>query len=95
MMGLIETAVTCTTIMMAGFTFTKVVSSVFIIMFRKSSEDITRSVIANTTNSIIEITLSRGTNIRDIPGTPQERKNGRIEAEGDVKVQDIRSVNLN
>jgi hypothetical protein len=81
--------------MMAGFTFTKVVSSVFIIMFRKSSEDITRSVIANTTNSIIEIILSRGINIRDIPGTPQESKNGRIEAEGDVKVQDIRSVNLN
>jgi hypothetical protein len=76
MMGRIETAVTCTTTMMAGFTFIKVVSTVFIITFRKTSEDITRSDIANITNSIIAIILSRGTNIRDTPGTPQDRKNG-------------------
>jgi hypothetical protein len=92
--------------MMAGFTFIKVVSTVFIITFRKTSEDITRSDIANITNSIIAIILSRGTNIRDIPGTPQERKNGgnetyqrraeiQTEAESDLKIQDIRSGNLN
>jgi len=76
MMGRIETALTCTITMMAGFTFIKVVSTVFIITFRKTCEDITRSAIANITNSIIGNILTRGTNIRDTQGTPQERKNG-------------------
>jgi hypothetical protein len=66
--------------MMAGFTFIKAVSTVFIITFRKTSEDITRSAIANITNSIIAIILIRGTNIRGTQGTPQEGKNGRDEA---------------
>jgi predicted ThiF/HesA family dinucleotide-utilizing enzyme len=65
--------------MMAGFTFIKAVSTVFIITFRKTSEDITRSAIANITNSIIAIILSRGTNIPDTQGIPQERKNGGTE----------------
>jgi hypothetical protein len=65
--------------MMVGFTFIKAVITVLIITFRKTCEGITRSAIANITNSIIAIILSRGTNIRDTPGAPQERKNGGIE----------------
>jgi len=76
MMGRIETVMTSTTIMMAGFTFIKVVSTVFIMTFRQTSEDITRSPIANITNSIIENILTLGTNIRDTQGTPQEKRNG-------------------
>jgi len=76
MMGRIETVMTSTTTMMAGFTFIKVVSTVFIMTFRQTSEDITRSPIANITNSIIENILTLGTNIRDTQGTPQEKRNG-------------------
>ncbi|OGQ00153.1 MAG: hypothetical protein A2026_16350 [Deltaproteobacteria bacterium RBG_19FT_COMBO_46_12] len=76
MMGRIETAMTSTTTMMAGFTFIKVVSTVFIMTFRQTSEDITRSPIANITNSIIENILTLGTNIQDTQGTPQEKRNG-------------------
>jgi len=76
MMGRIETVMTSTTTMMAGFTFIKVVSTVFIMTFRQTSEDIMRSPIANITNSIIENILTLGTNIRDTQGTPQEKRNG-------------------
>ncbi len=76
MMGRIETVMTSTTTMMAGFTFIKVVSTVFIMTFRQTSEDITRSPTANITNSIIENILTLGTNIRDTQGTPQEKRNG-------------------
>jgi hypothetical protein len=62
--------------MMVGFTFFKAVITVLIITFRKTCEDLTRSAIANITNSFIVNILSRGTNIRDTPGTPQEKKNG-------------------
>ena len=61
---------------MAGFTFMVAVDTVFIITLRKTSGDITTSATANITNSIIAIILTRGTNIRDTPGTPQDRKNG-------------------
>ncbi len=72
-------AVTCCTTMTAGFTIIKGVITVLIITFRKTGEDITRSAIANITNSIIAIILSPGTNIRDTPDNPQKRKNGRNE----------------
>jgi hypothetical protein len=76
MTGRIETAMSCTTTLMADFTFIKAVSTVFIITFRKTSKDITRSDIASITNNIIAIMLSRQTNIRDIPDIPRERKDG-------------------
>jgi hypothetical protein len=37
------------------------------------------SAIANITNNIIAITLTRGTNIRDTPASSPEWKNGRNE----------------
>jgi hypothetical protein len=61
---------------MAGFTFMMAKRIVFIIMLRKNSEDNTRSAIANITNSIITIILTRGNNIRATPGTPQDKKIG-------------------
>jgi len=51
MTGRIETAMSCTTTLMADFTFIKAVSTVFIITFRKTSKDITRSDIASITNN--------------------------------------------
>ncbi len=80
MTGRIETAQNSTTTMMAGFTFIKAVITVFIITYRKTSKDITRSNIANITNRIIAITLIHGTDIRDTPDTLQEGKNGGNEA---------------
>ena len=77
MMGRIEMALSCSTIMMARFTIIKAPSIGFIITFRKHSKDITRNAIANIMNSIIVIIIIRGTNIRDTQGTPQEWKNGR------------------
>jgi hypothetical protein len=65
--------------MMAGFTFMRAVRTVFIITLHKTSDDITTSATANITNSIIVNILTRRTNIRDTPGTPQDRKIGGIE----------------
>jgi hypothetical protein len=78
MTGRIDSAGGYTTTMMAGFTFMRVVRTVFIITLRKTSEDITTSAIANITNSTIVNILTRRTNIRDTPATPQDRKNGGI-----------------
>ncbi len=61
---------------MAGSTSMMAVRSVFIITFRKTSEDITRSTIEKITNSIIAIIVTGRTNIRDTPGNPRERKTG-------------------
>jgi hypothetical protein len=52
------------------------VRSVFIITFRKPSEDITRSATAKIANSIIAIILSGEINIRITPGHPRDRKIG-------------------
>jgi hypothetical protein len=54
-----------------------VVYSVFLITFRKTSGDITRSATAKIANSIIAIILSGKANIRNTPGHhPQDRENG-------------------
>ena len=79
MTGRIDSAGACTTTIMAGFTFMRAVRTVFIITLPKTSEDITTGATANITNSTIVNILSRGTNIPDTPGTPQDRKNGGIE----------------
>ena len=53
------------------------VRTVFTIMLRKTSEDITRIATAIIANSIIAIVLTRGANIRDTPGNTKDRKIGR------------------
>ena len=46
------------------------------LLTQDTSEDITRSATAIITNSIIAIVLTRGANIRDTPGNPEDRKIG-------------------
>ncbi len=43
---------------------------------KMTSEDITRGAAAIITNNIIAIVLTRGGNIRDTPGNPEDRKIG-------------------
>jgi hypothetical protein len=76
MTDLIESAEALTTTIMAGSTSMMAVHSVFIITFRKTSEDITRSATAQIATSIIAIIITGRTNIRDTPGNPRERKIG-------------------
>ena len=72
----IEAALSCTTTMMVGFTFIKAVISVFIITFRKTCEEITRSSTEKIANSMIAIILTGGANIGNTLGHPRDRKLG-------------------
>jgi hypothetical protein len=76
MMDRIESAGTCTTIIMAGFTIMMAVCSVFIITFHKTSEDITKSSTAKIANITVTIIIAGATNIWNTPGHPQDRKIG-------------------
>jgi hypothetical protein len=80
MTDLIESAGARTTTMMAGFTIMIEARTVLVITLRKRSEDITTSATAKTTNSIIAIILTNGTNIRGIPSNAQDMKIGGNEA---------------
>ena len=68
MTGYIDSTAALVTTIMVDFIHMMAVCSISIVTLRKTDEHIT------TTNSIIAIILSGGTNILDTPGHPRDRE---------------------